>query len=110
MLTTAGTVEVFEYQLNGAVDKKPIKSSCCLKIQTSAGSALPVLACQLTDQDKLTVMYGTSVCPGFDHVSLVCYIAALSYLLPIVCVMIRCLQFCSLLWSPFVGVKQLFSN
>ena len=73
MLTTAGTVEVFEYQLNGAVDKKPIKSSCCLRIQTSAGSVLPVLACQLTDQDKLTVMYGTAVCPGFDHVSLVCY-------------------------------------
>lgn len=71
VLTTAGTVELFEYQLNGASSKKPIRPSCCLKVTLAAGTSLPVLASKLTESDKLLIMYGSPVCPGFDHVLLV---------------------------------------
>lgn len=71
VLTTAGNVETFEHALSGITSKKPIKSSCCIKISTAAGRDLPVLACNLSTAQKLLLMYNTALCPAFETLELV---------------------------------------
>lgn len=70
VVTTDGSVEVFDHQLNGSV-KKPLKARCCVQFDTSTGQRLPVMACHSRATDQLTLMYGTAVCPAFETVDLV---------------------------------------